>query len=209
MTSIKVIKKRFEQVTNAVSRLIDDRHFFLEYQKYLEEHPSIDKTNEFLYFIGLNYVEATTLGVFRQVDRDRRSQSLLNILKIIKDEHKSFTFELFSKRYGRSRQSIFMAKNDFSKFSLKNGKKISPKKVKSDIVSLLKITKPIVKYRNKFVGHKNIRKVSISTKMNDLYSAVDFLEKLTIKYQILINQAGFETLLAGNSHPHLNTVFKE
>lgn len=209
MTSIKVLKERFEEVTNAVSRLVEDKYFFLEYKKYLDTHSNIDQSNEFLYFIGLNYVEATTLGIFRQVDRNRRSQSLINILKIILVEHKSFTFSEFSKKYTKVGLHTNHAKNDFTQFSLKNGEKISPKKIKSDIVSLLKATKPIVKYRNKFVGHRNIRKVSIKTKMNDLYATVDFLEKMVSKYQLLLNQASMPSLLAQNSYPNLEAIFKE
>lgn len=209
MTSIRIIKKRFEQITNAVSRLVEDKYFFKEYKKYLEEHPSINKNNEFLYFIGLNYVEATTVGIFRQVDKDRRSQSLFNILNTILTLHKSFTIEKFSRKYLRVGLGLSHAKKDFAEFSIKDGTKISPKKVKSDIVALLKITKPVVKYRHKFVAHKNIRKVSINTKMNDLYSVIDFMEKLIIKYQLLLNQAGMETLLPQNLVLDLKEVFKE
>ncbi|MFA6256809.1 MAG: hypothetical protein WCT29_00685 [Candidatus Paceibacterota bacterium] len=209
MTSIKVLKKRFEEVTNAVSRLVDDRYFFLEYKKYLEEHPNIDKNNEFLYFIGLNYVETTCLGIFRQVDRNPKSQSLLNILKTIQKEHESFTLGFFCRKYRRSNAGLGNGIKDFSQFALKDGKKISPKKVKSDILALIKITKPIVKYRHKFVAHRNIRKVTINVKMNDLYTVIDFLEKMVSKYQLLINQAGMPSLRAGNSHPNLQAVFKE
>lgn len=209
MASVKVIKKRFEEVTNAISRLVEDKYFFLEYKKYLETHTSIDKDNEFLYFIGLNYVEATTLGIFRQVDRNKKSQSLLNLLKTIVAEHTSFTIKRFSYKYSRVGLHLNHAKQDFAEFSLKNGKKISPRKVKSDIVALLKITKPVVKYRHKFVAHKNIRKVSINTKMNDLYSVINFMEKLVIKYQLLLNQGGMETLLPTNSTLDLKDVFKE
>lgn len=93
-------------------------------------------------------------------------------------------------------------------FQLKVVTNLALKKIKSDLVTLLKVTKPIVKYRNKFVGHKNARKITIKATMKDLYTAIDLIEKLVIKYQLLLNQAGMTSLLPGNSNPDLTAIFK-
>lgn len=208
MTSIRTIKRRHWLILEAISRLVEDKFFFQEYQKYLLSSPNIDKKNQFLYFISLNYIESATLGVFRQVDGNKKSQSMRNLLKDILKNYDIFTFKRFSSKYMKNPLLALMAKDDFAKFSTKDGKCINRSKIKSDIAQLIKITKPIVKYRHKVVGHKNKRIIQIKGTIGDLYNAIDFLERLAIKYELLLNQSGMTTLLAGNSSPNLSAIFK-
>jgi hypothetical protein len=100
------------------------------------------------------------------------------------------------------------AQADFRKFAVKSGKIIDRRKINKDIAELMKITKPIVKYRHKVVAHRNKRKVTINGRVNDLFAAINFIEQLTIKYALLLNQSGMTTLLAGNAHPQLEKIFK-
>jgi hypothetical protein len=44
--------------------------------------------------------------------------------------------------------------------------------------------------------------------INDLYAAIDLLERLVIKYNLLLMQSGMSTLLAGNAHPGLERIFR-
>lgn len=101
-----------------------------------------------------------------------------------------------------------MAKIDFQRFAIKNGSQIDRRRVKKDIADLKRITKPIVKYMHKVVAHKNKRQISIKATVNDLYIAIDFIEKLVIKYNLLLTQGGISTLRASNVIPDLQSIFK-
>ncbi len=170
------------------------------------EHTAIDRQNQFLYFIGLNYIEAATLGVFRQLDRNRKSQSLLNLLRDVDNNAKLFTFRRFSARYPVSIRHT--ARGEFRKFSIKDGSRIDRRKIRKDIADLKRIAMSVVKYRHKVVAHRNRRLVSIRATVNDLYAAIDLLEGLVIKYNLLLTQGGMSTLRADNATPQLEDIFK-
>lgn len=204
MTSARSIKRRLALVLNSVSRLVEDKYFFQEYQAFLQSHPNIDQQNQFLYFIGINYIEAATLGVFRQVDRNRRSQSLLNVLRDIDANARQFTFRRFDAKW----HGGAFAQRSFQQFAIKDGSRIDRRKVKRDIAELKRVTKPIVKYRHKVVAHQNRRRIASPGTINDLYAAIDLLEQLVMKYNLLLTQGGMTTLLAGNTHPGLENIFK-
>lgn len=206
MTSIHTIQRRLSQILNSVSRLVEDKYFFQEYQKFLQASKTLDQQNQFLYFISVNYIEAATLGVFRQVDRNKKSQSLLNLLRSIDANSSLFTLRRFSAKYSGFMHP--MAKRDFQQFAVKDGSHIDRMKLRKDIAALKRITKPIVKYRHKVVAHRNKRQVSIRGTINDLYIAIDFLEKLVIKYHLLLTQGGMTTLLSSNANPGLQSIFK-
>lgn len=207
MVSIPTIKRRFAKVFNGVSRLVEDKHFFQEYQKYIQASTALPKDNEFLYFISLNYIEAATLGVYRQLDSHWKSQSLLKVLKEIDRNASVFTFKRFARKY-KGPMMQHQAKVDFAQFATKDGSRIDRRKLKKDIVTLKRVTKPVVKYRHRVVAHQNRRQVSITATVNDLYAAVDLLEKLIIKYNLLLTQAGMASLLPGNTRPNLSGIFK-
>jgi hypothetical protein len=202
--SASTLKRRIKVILNDVSRLVEDKSFFQEYQTFIANHPTINKNNQFLYFIGLNYIEAATLGVFRQIDGNRKSQSLLNLLRDIDASYKLFSYRRFSAKYSMPG----MAESQFQQFAIKDGSRIDKGKIRKDIAGLLRVTKPILKYRHKVVAHKNKRQVSINGTINDLYKAIDFIENMVIKYHLLLTQGGMSTLQAGNSYPNLQEIFK-
>ena len=206
MASVRTIKRRLIPVMNSVSRLVEDKHFFQEYQSFMQSNTAIDKQSQFLPFIGINYIEAATLGVFREVDRNRRSQSLLNLLREIDANAAQFTYHRFAAKYRGFMRP--MAQRDFQQFTVKDGSRIDRRKLKKDIAKLKRVTRPIVKYRHKYVAHRNKRPIASPGTINDLYAAIDLLERLVIKYNLLLTQSGMSSLLAGNAYPGLQGVFK-
>jgi hypothetical protein len=68
--------------------------------------------------------------------------------------------------------------------------------VEKDIADLLSKTKKVARYRHTRIAHKNADKRLVSElKMSELEEALDAIEELVIKYQLLLNQAGFEKLM--------------
>lgn len=168
MTSVRTIKRRLTPVLNSVSRLVEDKHFFQEYQSFLQSNTAIDKKSQFLPFIGINYIEAAALGIFRELDRNRKSQSLLNLLRDIEGNAGQFTYRRFAAKYSGFMRP--MAQRDFQQFAVKDGSRIDRRKLKKDIAELKRVTRPVVKYRHKYVAHRNRR--SIAGGLASLYSLV-------------------------------------
>lgn len=206
MTSVRTIKRRLTPVLNSVSRLVEDKHFFQKYQSFIQSNTAIDKQSQFLPFIGTNYIEAAALGIFRELDRNRKSQSLLNLLRDIDANAGQFTYRRFAAKYSGFMRP--MAQRDFQQFAVKDGSRIDRRKLKKDIAELKRLTRPVVRYRHKVVAHRNRRPIASPGTISDLYAAIDLLEKLAIKYNLLLTQSGMNTLLAGNAHPGLEKIFK-
>jgi hypothetical protein len=45
--------------------------------------------------------------------------------------------------------------------------------------------------------------------MEKLFDAIDLLEKMTIKYNLLLNQAGMNTLLSSNIDIEFDKIFRK
>src|ERR1700735_3142535 len=106
----------------------------------MQSNTVIDKQSQFLPFIGINYIEAAALGVFREVDRNRRSQSLLNLLREIDANAAQFTYHRFAAKYKGFMHP--MAQRDFQQFAVKDGSRIDRRKLKKDIAELKRVTRP-------------------------------------------------------------------
>ena len=226
--TIKKIKNRFEIIKNEISQLIEDQHYFKKYKEYIEESKSVDRQNDFLFFIAKNYQILTLINVCKQVDEDSRSESIVNLLKDIKNNKNLFNLKWYKRQWkpiagDRKLSRSKEAEKYFKEFSIKNNKLISSQKIDEDIKEMKKAINglrygkkkqsiaSLTKYRNKRGVHFDKGKPKISVPVVDLYKAIDLLEKKCLKYDKLINQGGMDTLLASNidSFLEFEKIFKK
>jgi len=113
--------------------------------------------------------------------------------------------------------------NDFRQFSIKDNKKISVKKINKDIKEIkqaicgLRFGKKrqsiesLRKFRNKRGAHFASDNKKAIVPVKKLFDAIDLLERITIKYNLLLNQAEMNTLLSSNidDNIELNKNFKD
>jgi hypothetical protein len=227
--TITKLKHSFKIIENEISQLVEDKYIFEEYKKYIESNKNIDKENHFLFWIAKNYQILAVINVCKQVDEDSRSESLVNLLKGIKNNKKSFTLKWYkrqwkpvpiaktNKKISRSRE----AEKCFKEFAIKSNKLISSQKIDKDIKDIKQAicgvrfgnerqsVESLKKYRNKRVAHFASDNKKAIVPMEKLFDAIDLLEKMTIKYNLLLNQAGMNTLLSSNIDIEFDKIFRK
>lgn len=63
--------------------------------------------------------------------------------------------------------------------------------VRKDYDMLNKKAKHLKRYTDKRIAHISVRKVRVLLKFNDLDPALDYLDKLVIKYELILNAASY------------------
>lgn len=219
--TIRKIKNRFKIIKNEISQLVKDKYFFEQYNKYIEDNKNIDKQNKFLFWIAKNYKILSVINVCKQVDARNDVESLVNLLKDIKKLKNSFSLSWFIQKY-----PVLMrgnGENDFKKFTIKNNEKISIKKIDKDIKEIKRAIcgarfgkkrqsiESLKRYRNKRGAHLSSDNKKAITSVKKVFDAIDLLEKMTIKYNLLLNQAGMYALLPANIDDYIefDKVFKK
>lgn len=202
--AIQKIKNRFKIIDTEIGKLVENKYYFEKFKKYVDNSKTIDKEQDFLNFIGRNYRLLSLIDVCKQIDEDPNSESLLNLLKDIKNNSSLFTKKWFTASYPNWTQ------DNFKRFSSKNNKLVSVKKIDEDIKKIKKAIKgqrfgkkrksvrSLCKYRNKRVAHFDQGKPEINVPLDDLKIAIDLLEEIILKYNSLLNGGCEESRLAGN-----------
>lgn len=219
--TIKKVKNRFKIIENEISQLVEDKYIFEKYKECIEKSKNVDKQNDGLFWIAKNYQILSVINVCKQVDERNDVESLVNLLKDIKKIKSSFSLDWFLKKYSDGMRGN--GENDFKQFSIKSNKKISVKKIDEDIKKIKQAicglrfgkkrqsVESLKKYRNKRGAHfaNDNKKAIVSAKK--IFDTIDLLEKITIKYNLLLNQAGMDTLLSSNIDDYINfnKVFKD
>lgn len=212
--SIREIRNRLKIIEGQVSKIVEDKYYFEQFKAYVQKSKTLDKNNDFLSFIAFNSRDLMAINACKQTDEDSRAESLINLLKDIKKNKKLFTIDWFIKKYPKWLRSNGI--NDFKKFSTKNNKIVSCKKIDEDIKNMKKAIvgvrknslKSLKKFRDKRGAHHNKGKVKITATVKDLNDAIDLLERLVLKYRLLIDQSGMDTLLPADSKPELGNIFR-
>ncbi len=228
---IKKLKNRFEIIRNEISQLVEGQYYFKQYTEYIEKSKSVDKNQDFLRFISDNYKLLALINVYKQVDARNDVESLIMLLEAIKENKNLFTLKWYKRQWkpvpiAKTNKKISRAKEAeeyFKEFSIKNNGVISSQKIDEDIREIKKTINgkrfgkhrqsisSLTKYRHKRGAHYAAGKPKVNVPVEDLYKAIDLLEKMTLKYGILINKEGMDTLLASNVDCFLefNKIFKE
>ncbi len=141
-------------------------------------------------------------GICRLIDKNKDSVSMINLLDKILHDPKHFTKNEFVKQYIKGKSGFekdtmeAVAMASFEKNFSKTGKYIDVSVVCADIGRVVSSTAEIKRFRNKRVAHKDKNdKLVFNLDFRDLDEAIDVIEKIVLKYNLLINQSGLDNLL--------------
>lgn len=196
---IKIIKEwrvRIREITDDITSIVEKKYIYDEIVGVISKNQSINKQNLFYDFLKLNYIESIISGICRQIDCDKDSQSLINLLHEIFEKPEIITKQWFITQYGKNEKDEFMdnmkrgiGENDFNK-DFGKGNFVDPLVVYSDIGRLIYHTREIKKFRNKRVAHKDKnKKLRFKVSFAYINKSIKTLEEITIKYGLLLNQS--------------------
>ena len=179
------VKKESLEITNDVTTLLWYKEMFDDLLEISNSNPSTIADTEFWNFLANLYTDSVILGIGRQLDEDKRSQSLINLLKLIRDNAELFTKEDYIKHWvdNQGPSPIDYKQVATEEFIDRFGElnHVDPLIVIKDIAILRSATSVIKHERNNFRAHKS-KKATKKATFSDVSNSIEILEKLTIKY---------------------------
>lgn len=189
LEQIKNWQEEIEIITSDFEDLMYSKYQIEELEKIIRANENVKKSvGSFWEHYKLNYTYFAISKIFHQIDEHSDSSSLINLLRSLLGNYKTITVKWWIG------DGMALSSETFCEEFGKSGY-LDPELVRQDINSLESITKEIRKFRHKRIAHKSKNKTfdyKISnTRLNE---AIAVIEKLIIKYQLLLTQSGYETL---------------
>ncbi|XOB46628.1 MAG: hypothetical protein ACKKMV_00375 [Candidatus Nealsonbacteria bacterium] len=190
-------KKLLEEIIKDITDLVEIRYVFNEIVSMRKNNEELKKGNIFWEIFRINYVSSVVLNICRQIDTDSNSLSLINLLNKILRNPKVITKKWFASQYQKNKKGNFKrmmfdkGKADFeNNFGKRNF--IRKSMLSSDISKIKHCTRIIKKFRNKKIAHKDKNlKLKFNINFNDLDKAINILEQITLKYNLLLDQSAY------------------
>ena len=190
-------RRRVARAAKEIEWLLLSKETFDRLQSLIRTHSQMhrigpDWSN---YWIAANWVIATAVRIRAQVDRDRRSESIRNVLAEMTGEPHILTRERFLTSY-REGPSITSgdAARLFDSFS-GGGAILDPRLVQADIDRLEQGLAYVKQYTDTRAAHLDRNARIASLRPNDLTLALEILRKTAARYMELFNvcdrEAGF------------------
>lgn len=186
-------RSAIEDITSDVTDLIENRFVFNRVVEMVNSNKELQQDNLYWDYLKLNHGSAMVLGISRQVDPNKHTYGFIKLLEDISKNSSTLTVEWFISFYKNPTRELgkLMGEKDFRE-NFGAGKHVDKKIIDEDIGALKNATKVIQKFRHNRIAHKNKDKsLSFSLDFSEIGKALDILEKLVIKYHLLLNQAGF------------------
>jgi len=191
-----------KQVKLHVTDLLVKGHIFWEIQEIIKANPRIQKPSSFYEWMANCYATDAVIGIRRQLDTDKRSISLMNLLTDIIRAPTVLSREQYVASYleqphpDDARPYIESAANRyFDKFAGPGKSHVDPSIIRADLDRLLGHSKNLERYANKRIAHFNRGSFKLVPTHKEVKNCLDLIEELTKKYLLLIQGAAPKTLL--------------
>ena len=187
-------KKEIGVIIADVTDAIESQFIFKRLSEIVNTNPKIKTDNLFWDHLTANFGAFLVLGIARQVDERREVISLLKLLKDIRDNAVVITRNWFADQYEPNlpRQ---IGEQHFSE-SFGSGATLDAAIVEKDIHDLESTTAKVKRFRHNRIAHKNAdERLVISLNFAEVEEALRVIENLVIKYQLLLNQSGYDKLM--------------
>lgn len=188
---IEQLRKWMHEVEEDVSDLVYFHDIFEQTNNKLKVS-NLSEGNPLLNLFGYSYYSSAILAINRQVDHKPPVVSLMRIMTTVRDNIDQFTENWYKQQYGElllpdgsnamEGAGVNAWKENFSDMSF----------VERDIEELTNITANMRLLRDKRIAHKDENFVyEFDIKLEDVSNAVELVDKLTVRYSLLIDQIGW------------------
>jgi len=189
MDKINKWQKEIEEITSEVEDLLYSKYHAEELEKIIKANNFVKQhIGSFWNHYKLNYTFFIISKIWHQIDKNSDSLSLINLLKDLLNNHK-----LITKKWWVS-QGDFLSTEEFEdKFG--EGEYLDPAIISEDIKNLEEAANEIKQFRHKNIGHKdNTGMFPSSISNTKVQEAMNQIETLVKKYQLLLTQSGYDSL---------------
>lgn len=188
-------KREIEQITSDVTDTIETQHIFKRLGEIVVSNQKIQTDNLFWDHLTASFGASLVLGVARQVDDRTEVISLLKLLEDIEVNPTIITRQWFADQYAASGLPGGVGDQHFTKHFGANPE-VDIALIQKDIQALKSATAKVAKFRHTRIAHKNANaRLVIDLKFAEVAAALAEIERLVIRYQLLLNQSGYTELM--------------
>lgn len=195
-TKIEQWKKEIETITRDVTDTIESQFIFKRLGEIVAANPKISTDNLFWDHLAASFGADLVLGITRQVDTRTEVISLLKLLEDIRSNPGTLTKQWYGDQYeqGGILGRPFAIQSYEEHFSV--GDDLDPAMLEEDLQTLKTATAKVARFRHTRIAHKNAdERLVISLNFAEVEEALKVIENLVIKYQLLLNQSGYDKLM--------------
>jgi len=178
-----------EMVADDVMNLMISQHCFNRLVSIVKSNRNIREPNVFLEVFKFNYTAFSVSSICRQIDRSPQVVSLIKLLLEIERNASKITKHWFASQYVRTGRSYGLS--EFQEF-FGQLDYVDPSLVRADFEDLQRETRYIVRLRHKRIAHYDKEEFVLDRNLNFGYlnKAISIVERLTVKYYLLLRQVG-------------------
>ncbi len=185
-----------ERVRKEITDLLWQRETIRRVGRMIDENPELQASPKpFLWEVRRWYMYFAAMAVRRQTDRTPNNVSLGQLLLEIQDDAQCITRDLLDKQfeavYGELPDSTTkelmraqLVDEDWKKRWAAAHGSFNVDMPKADLEVLESLSKELMIFASSQLAHTSLKAIGMETKLtfNDMDAAIDFIEKLTIKY---------------------------
>ncbi|MBU6431158.1 MAG: hypothetical protein KGJ58_02790 [Patescibacteria group bacterium] len=189
-------KRDIEKITSDVTDTIESQFIFKRLGEIVTANSKIGADNLFWDHLASSFGASLVLGITRQVDKRPEVVSLLKLLEDIKDNPGIITKQWYGDEYEKS--PVLGRAFGIQSFEEHFGSKpeLDPDLIEKDIQALKSATAKVARFRHTRIAHKNAdERLVIDLNFAEVEAALKEVERLVIRYQLLLNQSDYNELM--------------
>lgn len=185
---LRLWKRWLDRIETSIFEMGHHRQLYREVRAMVEANPTLHVPSAFYDWLRLIYVNDVAMAVRREVDRNPKSISLLQLIDDIARNPDVITRRRWVHGYQKFMKSI--GHRDFEKFAKSGAPCIDARVIRKDRAALIKAARRVEKFVNTYIAHRNRYPMKRLPTFPELDAAVDFLADLLKRYTLVITQAG-------------------
>jgi len=195
------LKEWLGKIYGSVTEAVVNQHVFWEVQDIIRVNRQLQNTSSVFYdWMGSTFIHSTVLSVRRQLDTDKNSISLHRFLLELKEFPELISRDYHVSLYNRLEYSAEFAHHQANyTYDRHVGEKagvLDVNTIQMEINSLKIASENLHHYADRVIAHHDKRGLERQTpKFNYLSECVAVLEKLVLRYTLLLNGAWQDSLL--------------
>jgi len=182
-------QRHMRAIRGQVTWLLGKRLLYQQMRAAASEHGGLLGSNLLLRWLDQIYLIDMTVTIRKLLDEDRRTYSLVVLLRELRDGAELITRRRF---IGRSKGLMrTLLSEQFDELASAGANHIPKEVIDSDVAKLTRFRKPIKKFVDKRVAHLQRNAHQVRLKLGELETCIDLIHQIALRYStILLRESG-------------------
>jgi len=186
-------RRWFETIRNQIHEMALDRYVYREVMAMVDANQNLKVPSIFYDWMQRVYVHDMTIVIRRLVDWDKRTVSLIRLMREIEDHPEVITRRRFVAGYRGWLKRL--GHKDFERFAQRAANQIDPRVIRRHRRELVAAQRRLREFVNRHVAHRSRRPLRRLPTYAELDACLDLLERLAKDYTLLLEQSGLSRVV--------------